>query len=436
MADFLTRRNGTWHFVRRVPVEFAAFDPRGVIRHSTKVRVAIDRTGRRAARVADRLNAELEAHWHQLAGDRLDETTKGYDQARRRARSLGFDYADSGQILLFPMEKRLERLEALLARNLQNDAGARAALLGTQPRPSFPLSKLLEEYEAATKDETQGQSRNQLRVWRGGRMRVVRELVDVVGDKPIAELTHDDGIDYREWWQKRVIAGEIKASSANKSMGMLSRMLKEMSVRRRLNLPEIFKGLKLRGEAKNPRPPFEPTFIQNTLLAEGALDGLNEDARLVVHVLADTGLRPSEAVNLQAHAIHLDAPIPYVEVLPDGRVLKTEDSRREIPLVGAALAAMKLRPNGFPTYRDKSSSLSGLVNKYLANHGLLPTKAHKLYSLRHSFKDRLIAAEAPDSLIDSLMGHRTGKPKYGNGPKLELKLKFLESIAFTPPSRL
>jgi integrase len=72
-------------------------------------------------------------------------------------------------------------------------------------------------------------------------------------------------------------------------------------------------------------------------------------------VLADTGLRPSEAVNLQARAIHLDAPIPFVEVLPDGRVLKTEDSRREIPLVGSALAAMRMRPNGFPASRLRRS---------------------------------------------------------------------------------
>jgi len=135
MPDFLTRRNGTWHFVRRVPVEFASFDPRGVIRHSTKVRVATDRTGRRATQVAHRLNVELEAYWHQLVGDGADDAARGYDEARRRARSLGFDYADSSQILLLPMEKRLERLEALLSRNLENDAGARAALLGTQPRP-------------------------------------------------------------------------------------------------------------------------------------------------------------------------------------------------------------------------------------------------------------------------------------------------------------
>src|SRR3954471_11106727 len=98
MPDFLTRRNGTWHFVRRVPIEFVAFDPRGVIRHSTKVRVGADRTGRRAARIADRLNTELESYWHQLAGDRSDDAAKGYDNARRRARSLGFEYIESDQV--------------------------------------------------------------------------------------------------------------------------------------------------------------------------------------------------------------------------------------------------------------------------------------------------------------------------------------------------
>jgi integrase len=72
----------------------------------------------------------------------------------------------------------------------------------------------------------------------------------------------------------------------------------------------------------------------------GSLDGLNEDARFVLYVVAETGLRLSEVVNLQRHAIHLDCKTPYVEILPDGRRLKTEDSRREVPLVGVALAAI------------------------------------------------------------------------------------------------
>ena len=89
MADYLTRRNGTWHFVRRVPTEFAQFDPRGVIRHSTKVRVTSDRTVRRATRVADRLNAELEAHWRQLAIDQLSGAST--------FASCGFAFRDVGR---------------------------------------------------------------------------------------------------------------------------------------------------------------------------------------------------------------------------------------------------------------------------------------------------------------------------------------------------
>jgi hypothetical protein len=59
MPDFLTRRDGTWHFVRRVPAEFLPFDRRGIVRHSTRVRIEDDRNGRRASRVAERFNEQL-----------------------------------------------------------------------------------------------------------------------------------------------------------------------------------------------------------------------------------------------------------------------------------------------------------------------------------------------------------------------------------------
>jgi integrase len=153
-------------------------------------------------------------------------------------------------------------------------------------------------------------------------------------------------------------------------------------------------------------------------------------------VMIETGLRPSEIVNLQEQTIVLDASVPHVRIIADGRRLKTEQSERDIPLVGVALKALQMHPSGFPRYRDKSSVLSATINKFLFENGLRPTKDHTLYSLRHSFKDRLVAAEAPDSLIDSLMGHRTNKPKYGKGPPLELKLKYLAQIAFNTPVEL
>ena len=430
MADFLTQRGSVWHFVRRVPIEFRTLDRRGIVRHSTRIHVADDRFGRRAARIAKKLNDELERHWAALAAAMSPSNPQNYEDTRRRARALGFDYVPNDELALQPITKILERLEALIAKGLAADTGARTAVLGTEKRPSFQLSRLFDEYEAATRNEVRDFSPDQLRIWRNGRIRAVRQFVDLIGDKPVTEISESDGVDYVEWWRERIMDENIAAKTANKDIGQLSRMLKEMSRRRRLKLPDIFKDLRLRGEVEKSRHPYDPAFIRSRFLTGDALAGLNEDARLVLMVMIETGLRPSEVVNLREGTIFLHAKIPHVVIAADGRRLKTGDSAREMPLVGSALEAMKQRPKGFPKYRDKSTTLSATVNKYLSENGLRPTKDHTVYSLRHSFKDRLVAIEAPDSLIDALMGHKTYKPKYGHGPSLELKLKYLEKIAF------
>ena len=114
--------------------------------------------------------------------------------------------------------------------------------------------------------------------------------------------------------------------------------------------------------------------------------------------------------------------------------MKTDQSRRDIPPVGVALMAMRERPDGFPRYRDKPDSLSVLVNKALETRGLRPEAGQSPYSLRHTFEDRLTAADAPDKIIASLMGHKWSRPRYGVGPSLEHKRDWLNRIAFASPS--
>ena len=436
MPDFLTRRNGSWHFARRVPTEFTHLDRRGVVRHSTKIRIASDRAAVRASRVAERFNSGLEQYWRSLADKDSKDGVNSYNEARRRARQLGFDYVENAQLVAAPTAEQLARLETLVANDLVNDKEAREAVLGLKKKPVFKVSKIFEEYEVETKDQILDLSPDQLRIWRNARKRVVNSFVGVVGDKLITELTIEDAIDFRNFWRDRVVQEGIAAKTANREIGQLSGMIKELNVLRRLGLPEVFKGLRLKGEVDKEPTPYDTKFVQDRLLADGALDGLNEDARYIIYVIADTGLRPSEVVNLNRKTIHLNAKIPYVSVLPDGRRLKTDDSLREIPLVGVALAALKMRSEGFPRYRDNSSTFSATANKFLLENGLRPTEDHTVYSLRHSFKDRLIAIEAQDSMIDSLMGHDTYKPKYGKGPSLDLKRKYLQRIAFRPPPSL
>jgi hypothetical protein len=45
------------------------------------------------------------------------------------------------------------------------------------------------------------------------------------------------------------------------------------------------------------------------------------------------------------------------------------------------------------------------------------------------YEYRLASAEAPENLIDDIMGHKSIKPEYGRWPSLELKRKWLHQIA-------
>jgi hypothetical protein len=113
VPDYLTERNGFWHFVRRVPLEYAALDPRRVIKHSTKVEVRKDRRGIKAGKIADKMNRALEADWHGLSEGKPQEAPERYAETRRRVRSLGFDYAEMAELANRPTIEMLERLEKL-----------------------------------------------------------------------------------------------------------------------------------------------------------------------------------------------------------------------------------------------------------------------------------------------------------------------------------
>jgi integrase len=434
MADYLTKRNGHWQFARRVPAEYAHLDKRGVIKHSTGIAVAKDRRGIRAGKAADAMNRELEAYWRGLVEGKAQEAAQRYEDARRRARLLGFDYAETAELAARPTLEILQRLEILVGKGLVEDPTARAAVLGTEQRPIVRLSEVFPKFEAYTRNEVKDMSPNQLRRWQNGYMLAITDLIDVVGDKAVSDITHNDILDYIEWLDGRIDEEEIVAKTANKYIGHNSKMIKTINQRMRLGLRDLFSGLRLQGVKQTRRPSFAIDFVKSKLLADGALMGLNDEARRVVMLIADTGLRLSEAVNLNETTVFLDCEIPYIKVLPDGRRVKSQDSIREIPLVGTALAAMKLQPKGFPRYVDKGASLSAYVNGFLLDNGLRPTPKHTVYSLRHTFKDRLIAIEAEEYMIEALMGHADDHPKYGEGPSLELKQKWLHRIALTPPA--
>jgi len=432
-GQYLTARNGVWHYYRRVPIEYAHLDERHHIKLSTKIKVANDRTGTKAGRVAARMNETHEAYWRSLVENKAMAAKEAYTDAVRLARSLGLDYMPPSAWAEKPITEVLGRIETLLVDGRIENPALRKSALGGIAKPKIMLSDLYNEYEATQKTALSKMSADQVRKWKSAKKRAVEILIEQRGNKALQELTREDALSFADWWEERVVSEGIGAGTANKNISHITGMMKAVDKRLQLRLDNVFAGTRIEGGRDGKRSPFTVEHIRDQILALGALDGLNDEARDVIYVVMETGARPSEIVNLTMHGIVLDAPIPHIRIQAEGRLLKTDHSERDIPLCGLALEAMKRHRNGFPRYYDKGSNLSAVVMKYFKRAKLLPTTKHSVYSFRHAFKDRLKAVEAPEELIDELMGHSNGKPRYGDGYGLQLKRKYLQMIAFTPP---
>ncbi|HCN91728.1 MAG TPA: integrase, partial [Hyphomonas sp.] len=154
------------------------------------------------------------------------------------------------------------------------------------------------------------------------------------------------------------------------------------------------------------------------------------ELRVIIYLLVETGARLSEIVNLRPDDIRLDHEVPHIIIRPEqNRELKTSDSEREIPLVGVALPAMKLCPNGFEHYYDRNTLVSANLMKAFKQRELLPSKDHVIYSLRHSFEDRMLEGNLDYGLRCALMGHKNNRPEYGQGGSLAFRREQLLRIA-------
>jgi integrase len=296
-----------------------------------------------------------------------------------------------------PVEDILRRIETLEARGTVEREPEVSTVLGGEETPIFRVSSIVDEFERIVATSLVLKSERQRKKWRVPKDTALARFIDVIGgDRPINAQTRTDTLAFRSFWQERIVSGEVEIDTANKSIGRISSMYRTINENRQLGLPAIFENLRIGGGKDKQRMAFAPEFVQERILADGMFADLNTEARRVIY-LSETGLRLTEACNLSRTTIRLNAPVPHVQIRPEGREIETDQSQRDIPLVGAALMAMREQPDGFPRYRDKADSLSALVNQALEARGAsAPSRSDAIYSLRHTFEDRLTAVEAPE----------------------------------------
>lgn len=429
----LIQRNGWYFYDRRIPAKFTEFDSR------KRVRLSLDTKCPKLARKRrDSINKDMERYWENLCAKRETHNKASFKELVKTARTLGYSYVPASLISEFPIEEIVNRLKAT-GQYLHNEDLVKATL-GSIDTPKIRLSEVLKLYWDYSKPLTINKDANQLRKWRNPKIKAFNNLINLIDDIYISELTNKKLINLRDWWLERIKNEDIRPSSANKDFIHLKGIIETVCTHEEINIDtgKLFKKIRIKQHNSKPnnRAPFPDEFIRNTILTSKSLELLDDETRNMLYVSIETGARPIELLNLDgANDIILDNDIPHISIRPrKGYSLKTYHSRRKIPLVGKALDAFKKYPNGFKEFKGKPDQFSDYINKFFSKYGLKLTANHTYYSLRHSFQDRLTEHNIPDRIQCQLMGHSfksKGRTQYGSGASLEHLQNVMRKIQLT-----
>lgn len=421
-------RNGYYYIRRRVPARYKAVDPRTIVQLCLFTD-SLTAAQKKAPIVWEEM---VEAWEAKLSGKDADGEAR-LKAAREIAHRRQWRYMDAASVAQLPLQEVIARVNAVRDGAGRIDMAIADAALGLPNKSAIKVSEAVKEFYEVAGERILGKSEDQLRRHKNPRQKATRNFIAAVSDKAISELTSEDMFAFRKWLTKRVEVGEVTAESANKDMTYLLAMWKPVAQSKGFKLGFVTDGLMLRTAKKTKartRPPFSAAWIKDKILAPGALAKLNADARLILLGMVNTGYRPSEGGGLMPHEIVLDAEIPHIIIQPNqNRTLKNEQSERILPLTGISLEAFKEARIGFPRYAADSATLSGTVNKFLTENGLLESDRHSFYSLRHSMEDRMLRAGIDERIRMDILGHQISRERYGEGGGLSHVHGLLENIA-------
>lgn len=293
------------------------------------------------------------------------------------------------------------------------------------PEPTLEDAKKLYIAERVTGTETEIKKKVQ-------RLdRVIGYIEAALGRPPtIPRFSRSDAKLVRD----HMLSGNLKPSSVKRDLNVVKAMFNHIITEMQLaGCMNPFAKLPIAGLNEEPedelRDPLPDDVLQS--VRRMILNGANDDLQFIWRLLEGTGCRLAEVTGLRVEDIVLEHECPHLVVTwHEGRRIKTNASKREVPLVGdafdaakEALAAPKKGKALFERYGDEKgpTNASAALMKYVRRVSEDP--AHAVHSLRHNMKDRLILAEASELQQNLILGHSlggVGNRTYG-GDKAKLR---------------
>jgi len=264
--------------------------------------------------------------------------------------------------------------------------------------------------------------------------RNVEYVIETLGNRFIGAYTSSDASLFRDHLFEKGMASSTVKRVFSSLRSIVNLTIQEEGLEARNAFSRTFIPKKDDRQERKPIPISDIRSIQSTCR------GMDDDLRRLIALVSDTGMRLSEATGLLKTDLILSAEHPYIELKSHPwRSLKTSDSERRVPLVGASLWAARQLANEtddcgylFPRYnvngRTNSNSASAALNKWL--RPLVP-EGCVVHSFRHSLRDRLRAVECPADIVNRIGGWRTAGigETYGSGYPIEVLHKWLSRIA-------
>ena len=214
---------------------------------------------------------------------------------------------------------------------------------------SLPSPKLSEAMQLYLQLKGQGKART----FQQAAMRNVGVVIDVVGDKPIADYSTID-------------AGKVRDMMISRGLSVLSVKRTFITIKAIINLAIAEHGLDIRNPFSSIFMPDEQPRkrvsipVETIRTIQQACYTIDDDMRWPIALISDTGMRLAEAAGLHIDDLHLDYEVPYVDIRPHPwRSLKTRGSQRQVPLVGASVwAAQRIRANASSRFALKKHKAS------------------------------------------------------------------------------
>ena len=253
--------------------------------------------------------------------------------------------------------------------------------------------------------------------------RAVGYAIQCLGNEDLGGYTTIDAGEFRDW----LFAKGLKRSSVSRNLTIVKAVVNLCIQEEGLGINNPFAKVYIPSD-ENHTKRHSLTIDQIKLLQQRCRQQ-DDSLRWLAALISDTGMRLAEAVGLSKDDLNITDEVPHVVIRKyPWRPLKTSRSERTIPLVGAALGASQRLSDTvsgqflFPQYVDgistNANSASAALNKWMKT--FLP-KECVMHGMRHAFRDRLRAVNAPTDMIDQLGGwvKTSIGQNYGEGFYLE-----------------